>query len=220
MKNLINIAIVAIGSVSCGLFGFFLTKIIIGRIQVNKQKTFLKGSAGIDNQGILRSFTCDGIASKVLVYMFKCSYTILHVNKDFCISKSFVRSSNLPKKTKQLIEKANFPIAFNNKVYREVQLRLSLLFLLIGALIGAMFSSVLMLILAIIGLLLGFSIQRWALKQEVEARTIDLEKNLPEMLEVVALGLRSGLTFDRSLKIYTSHFNNEFSKSCCFAQQK
>lgn len=40
------------------------------------------------------------------------------------------------------------------------------------------------------------------------------------MLDVVSLGLRSGLTFDRSLKIYTQHFKNNFSDECNLVQRK
>lgn len=58
------------------------------------------------------------------------------------------------------------------------------------------------------------------MKKEINERSCQLEKNLPEMLEVVALGLRSGLTFDRSLKIYTDHFDNDFAKSCKHTQRK
>lgn len=58
------------------------------------------------------------------------------------------------------------------------------------------------------------------MKQEKQLKADNLDKCLPEMLEVVALGLRSGLTFDRSFKIYTTHFNNEFSQSCLTAQRK
>ena len=39
------------------------------------------------------------------------------------------------------------------------------------------------------------------------------------MLEVVALGLRSGLTFDRSFGLYGSHFDNAFARSCAKAHR-
>ena len=45
------------------------------------------------------------------------------------------------------------------------------------------------------------------------------ERHLSEMLEVVALGLRSGLTFDRSFALYGSHFDNEFARSCARAHR-
>ena len=37
------------------------------------------------------------------------------------------------------------------------------------------------------------------------------------MLEVVSLGLRSGLTFDRSFALYGSHFDNALARSCAKA---
>lgn len=40
------------------------------------------------------------------------------------------------------------------------------------------------------------------------------------MLEVISLGLRSGLTFDRSLHIYCDHFNNELVNSFSICQKK
>lgn len=58
------------------------------------------------------------------------------------------------------------------------------------------------------------------MKKEKLARTDELEKSLPEMLDVLCLGLRSGLTFDRSLKIFTNHFDSQFSKNCMSAQVK
>jgi tight adherence protein C len=39
------------------------------------------------------------------------------------------------------------------------------------------------------------------------------------MLEVVALGLRSGLTFDRSFALYGEHFDNDFAQSCARAHR-
>ena len=40
------------------------------------------------------------------------------------------------------------------------------------------------------------------------------------MLEVVSLGLRSGLTFDRSFELYGTHFESEFARSCALAYRR
>ncbi len=40
------------------------------------------------------------------------------------------------------------------------------------------------------------------------------------MLEVVALGLRSGLSFDRSLELYSGHFDTLLSRACASAQRQ
>ena len=45
-----------------------------------------------------------------------------------------------------------------------------------------------------------------------------LESDLSEMLEVVALGLRSGLSFDRGFALYGSHFDSDLARACVGAQ--
>ena len=39
------------------------------------------------------------------------------------------------------------------------------------------------------------------------------------MLEVVALGVRSGLSFDRSMQLYAAHFDDALSRECASALQ-
>ena len=43
--------------------------------------------------------------------------------------------------------------------------------------------------------------------------------SMSEMLEVVALGVRSGLSFDRSLQLYTGHFDDGLARECAAAQR-
>lgn len=98
--------------------------------------------------------------------------------------------------------------------YCEARTRLTAIGALAGALIGILFSTELAVLLGIAG---GF-VGRTALDRDVETarrdRAVGAERHLSEMLEVVALGLRSGLTFDRSFELYGSHFQNEFARSC------
>jgi len=89
-----------------------------------------------------------------------------------------------------------------------------------GALIGIVFSEELAVLLGFLGAVIGWKATLWALKQEREARKKDLENHLSEMLEVVALGLRSGLSFDRSFELYHAHFTNALGKSSASAQQQ
>ena len=102
----------------------------------------------------------------------------------------------------------------------EARLRLTAAGALAGALLGAPFSLELTVLLAIAGGLVG----RTAPGRDVEAarriRAVGAERHLSEMLEVVALGLRSGLTFDRSFALYGSHFENEFAQSCAKAHRR
>ena len=98
--------------------------------------------------------------------------------------------------------------------YCEARTRLTIAGGLVGLAIGLPFSTELAVLLAVAGACYG----RCALSRDVEAarrnRAVGAERHLSEMLEVVALGLRSGLTFDRSFELYGSHFDNEFARSC------
>lgn len=101
--------------------------------------------------------------------------------------------------------------------YCEAQLRLLLAGAAAGALMGALLSMELAIALAAAGALLGASLLPRCVKSLRRERGICAERHLSEMLEVVALGLRSGLTFDRSFALYGSHFDNEFARECARA---
>lgn len=92
--------------------------------------------------------------------------------------------------------------------FTEASLRLALFCAAIAAALGAVFSNELMLLGALIGAVFGASSVARDLKAVIKLRSQELSKHLPEMLEVVALGLRSGLSFDRSLNLYAQHFNS------------
>lgn len=98
--------------------------------------------------------------------------------------------------------------------YCEARTRLTVIGALSGALFGALFSLELCLALALAGAVFG----RTALARDVDKarrdRAVGAQRHLSEMLEVVALGLRSGLTFDRSFELYGIHFDNEFARTC------
>lgn len=87
-----------------------------------------------------------------------------------------------------------------------------------GFLLGVVLSWELGVLLALAGAALGYSAPVWALRRLERRRALELERGLPEMLEVVALGLRSGLSFDRSLRLYGEHFPSSFAQACASAQ--
>ena len=121
---------------------------------------------------------------------------------------------------KQLAQAAGCAKDVSVSAYCEARTRLTLVGALAGALVGAMFSTELALLLGIAGAVFG----RTAMSRDIEAarrnRAVSAQQHLSEMLEVVALGLRSGLTFDRSFAMYGSHFDNEFARSCAKAHRK
>lgn len=104
--------------------------------------------------------------------------------------------------------------------YCEARARLACAGALLGALAGVLFSTELAVLLAVAGLLAGASLLPRSVASLRKSRGLCADKHLSEMLEVVALGLRSGLTFDRSFALYGSHFDNEFAQACASAHRK
>ncbi|MCL1797828.1 MAG: type II secretion system F family protein [Eggerthellaceae bacterium] len=88
-----------------------------------------------------------------------------------------------------------------------------------GALVGAIFSKEMTVLLGCVMALVGWNAPLWALRQERDARKSDMENHLSEMLEVLALGLRSGLSFDAAFELYHVHFSHALGKSSLSAQQ-
>lgn len=92
--------------------------------------------------------------------------------------------------------------------------------LLAGAVTGVVFSVELAVLLALLGAVLGWAALPWAVMQQEKRRAEELERRLSEMLEVVALGLRSGLSFDRGLQLYIEHFDSLLARSCESAKRQ
>ncbi len=81
-----------------------------------------------------------------------------------------------------------------------------------GLVTGMLFSVQLSAVLAIAGAAVGFGMPGHAMRARAKERAQAAERHLPEMLDVVALGMRSGLPFDSSLRIYAEHFDTLLSR--------
>lgn len=90
----------------------------------------------------------------------------------------------------------------------EARLMLALASAACGFALGYMGSGTLAVLLAFAGAALGWLLPPHALAVKARQRVDDVERCLPEMLDVVSLGLRSGLSFDRSLEFYLDSFDN------------
>ena len=89
-----------------------------------------------------------------------------------------------------------------------------------GTLIGAIFSSQLAVALGIAGSVGSFMIPDRMLRARVKRRANEMEMHLPEMLDVVALGMRSGMSFDTSLALYGRHFDSILSRELMNSQRQ
>ena len=103
---------------------------------------------------------------------------------------------------------------------RRTRMEFALAGCLLGGMVGAGLSGLLVVLLATLGLGVGWRMPSWALNQRIRQRAGEVERHLPEMLDVVALGLRSGLSFDRALGAYCGHFDTLLAKELDIAREK
>ena len=104
--------------------------------------------------------------------------------------------------------------------FAEVRVRLAAAGAAGGALLGAPFSAGLAGVLGLAGAVGGWRMLGRAVRRRVAARTQELERHLPEMLDVVSMGMRSGLSFDRSLGLYVRYFPTMLAEAFGAAQQQ
>lgn len=93
-----------------------------------------------------------------------------------------------------------------------------------GAGVCAVAGSVATVPLAILGGILGFAAGwntvPWALEQESKCRRRGMERHLSEAIDVICLGLRAGLSFDRSLDLYCDSFESGLSRELRLARNE
>lgn len=104
--------------------------------------------------------------------------------------------------------------------FYEARVRLAIAGALIGALAGFLFSPGFAVVLAVVGLYFGWNVPAQAIKHRITWRSQEMERHLPEMLDVVAIGMRSGLSFDRSLQIYCQRFETILAREMQLAERK
>lgn len=92
--------------------------------------------------------------------------------------------------------------------------------LLVGGLFGACFSSLLAVIGAIVGAIWGWSRLSRAIKEEVRCRALSAEQQFSQMIEVIVLGLNSGMSFDKALLLYCESFGGSLSEVVGSAQRQ
>ena len=112
-----------------------------------------------------------------------------------------------------LLAKAGLADTVSNEAVRVLRVRIVCVSLFVGALTGSLFSVELAGILGIGGCIFGFCVIPRALRAQADARNADMERHLSEMVEVLVLGLRSGLSFERSFMLYPRYFQTELGRS-------
>lgn len=193
-----------------GGYVFFCTK---ARIRRNQARVSVGALSGLEALSI--SLECRGISARIIKRAIEQSM------RNSLSHSSFVQCRSRPfRDFDQIVMKAGLKGVLSPSGARWVQIELMLLATFMGSLIGLFFSSLLGVILAIGGAIWGWSALRRALKEEMQARSFVAEKQLSHLIEVVSLGLRSGMSFDKSLELYHESFTDSLSRSLSLMQSQ
>lgn len=106
----------------------------------------------------------------------------------------------------------------SDAAFCEMRFRLAVVLGAAGLIVGLCFSEELGVLLVGVGVVMGWRLPAASLKRRQEERTRRMEAHLPEMLDVMALGMSSGLSFDAAVKLYGAHFADEASEDLRRAQ--
>lgn len=197
--------LVVAACVSAGACGVCLGRAVMRRAPLRRSKR-AKASLDVDVAGIGGP---DAACVRYLVGMTKCL--------SLCSTTALSRGVLLRRaraKFPDRVAATGLADIVSAEGYCEAVVRLSLGCAAAGALVGAAVSNELMAVGLIVGGVLGARAPGKALGAIRRARGVSLERSLSEMLEVVALGVRSGLSFERSLSLYAAHFDDSLAREC------
>lgn len=102
----------------------------------------------------------------------------------------------------------------------ETRAKLALGGFALGTVFGWLFSPAFGIVLGLVATYFGWNAPVQAIKHRTDWRAQEMERHLPEMLDVVAIGMRSGLSFDRSLQIYCQRFKTILASEMQLAERK
>ena len=115
--------------------------------------------------------------------------------------------------TQLLLAQAGLPESASDGTVRIARISCAGAGAVAGVLCGAILSTELSVLLGVLGSVGGFCWMPFELRRMAAERTTDMERYLSGMVEVVVLGLRSGLSFERSFRLYPKYFDTELGCS-------
>lgn len=133
------------------------------------------------------------------------------------VSPQALRSRPLPERR---LASAGLGGSLSPAGYWEARVRLMLAAGALGGAAGLAMSTEMAALLAVLGAAIGWKALPWAVRRRQCRRAEAMECDLSEMLDVVALGMRSGMSFDRSLDLYTEYFRTPLADAFRSAQRQ
>lgn len=212
-------------AVACGWLGGGIGYAALRRYEGRK---LLLAAGGVPSRICKHRFASSGWSKRVLgIALSDARKGLSVVEQSFQGQKQPVLLGNLAHALFQVgsgwffehVPRAGLKGELNFPAYAALRLRFAGLGLLAGGVLGSVGSLLLAGVLGIGCGMAGFCLPRYAIRSEERARQAALDRELPQMLQVVCLGLRSGLSFEQSFQLYHGHFDSVFADECRMAQQ-
>jgi tight adherence protein C len=125
-------------------------------------------------------------------------------------------SRSTPQKARQdtlnRLELAGRPGNLTPEDFAAVRIVAAALLAAIGLLLGLLLGSPLYLVLSLVlGVILGYYVPVLWLKQKVDARRLEIQKGLPDAMDLLVIAVDAGLGFDAALARVTDKYHNALS---------
>ena len=207
-------AVVAVGSAA--LLGGMASRIVgAWRRRIRHRAAVVEGSSALQ-AGRAAAVGEEGVDARIVAYAVELSQRARSPLFRF-LSPSSLRERPLPECR---LAAAGLGGALSPAGYGEARVRLMLGGAVLGGAVGLTATTELAALLAVIGAAAGWRALPWAVKRRSCRRAEAMECDLSEMLDVVALGMRSGMSFDRSLDLYTGYFRTQLADAFRSAQRQ
>lgn len=115
-------------------------------------------------------------------------------------------------------QRSGLAVSVSEQAFCELRFRMTVGLAAVGCVVGCLFSTELAVLLGLVGAVIGWRMPASSVKRCQDQRTRAMEAHLPEMLDVMALGMGSGLSFDSALKLYCAHFKTGVAQDLRRAQ--
>lgn len=150
----------------------------------------------------------DGLARRVL----------LMVQRESRVGRSRSSALSLPFSDRldpgeELLRHAGMDGTVTARGVRSSRMKLAVGGAAIGGAAGAVFTPELAVLGMLVAASIGCALPGWALKCEARTRSEDAERHLSEMIEVIMLGMHSGLSLEKSFALYPQYFDTALAHS-------
>lgn len=188
-------------------------------LQVQRTRKARQATARLVQSGDERfALARGGLGARVILLAVRLSDSAALARK-----RPFMRlrtAAKIPPKLMRDIQQAGLQGQITQAGITQARVRLAVGGAAGGACIGWAFSLELSLLFCLAGLVVGWLAVPRAIRERKLCRSEELERHLPEMLEVLSLGLRSGLSFERALDAYIRHFDTLLAWSFASAKHQ